>query len=112
VASSTAIALRAEAWEPLIKDDGAGILMAPLFLFNSDIELADSVAEENELLAEASDMVPACVAANRPRSQQVSTLRAPFIRRLVATNCSMPPAGDRWKRAFGDSDQVNREIAL
>jgi uncharacterized protein len=57
-----AVALRAEAWEPLIQDDGAGILMAPLFLLNGDLELADGVAEENELLAEASDIIPACVA--------------------------------------------------
>jgi hypothetical protein len=50
------------AWAPLIDDDGARILMAPLFLLNGDIELADSAAEENELLAEASDIIPACVA--------------------------------------------------
>jgi hypothetical protein len=50
------------AWAPLIDDDGARILMAPLFLLNGDIELADSAAEENELLTEASDIIPACVA--------------------------------------------------
>ena len=46
-----AVALRPMAWASLIDDDGARILMAPLFLLNSDIELADSAAEENELLA-------------------------------------------------------------
>jgi hypothetical protein len=36
--------------------------MAPLFLLNGDIEIADSAAGENELLAEASDMIPTCIA--------------------------------------------------
>jgi hypothetical protein len=30
--------------------------MAPLFLLNGDMEIADNAADENELLAEASDM--------------------------------------------------------
>jgi uncharacterized protein len=34
-----AVALRATAWEPLIESDGAGILMAPLFLLNGDMEI-------------------------------------------------------------------------
>jgi uncharacterized protein len=57
-----AVALRPKAWEPLIESDNAGILMAPLFLLNGDIEIADSAADENELLAEASDMIPTCIA--------------------------------------------------
>jgi uncharacterized protein len=64
-----AVALRPEAWIPLMEDDRAGILLAPLFLLNGDIEIADSTADENELLAEASDMIstyvemiPTCVA--------------------------------------------------
>ena len=44
-----------------MEDDRAGVLMAPLFLLNGDMEIAD-VADENELLAEASDMIPTCVA--------------------------------------------------
>ena len=36
------------AWEPLIGNDGAGILMAPLFLLNGDMEI-DDAADENEL---------------------------------------------------------------
>jgi uncharacterized protein len=57
-----AVALRPEAWEPLIEDEGAGILMAPLFLLNGDMKIADNAADENELFAEASDMIPTCVA--------------------------------------------------
>ena len=57
-----AVALRPKAWEPLIESDNAGILMAPLFLLNGDMEIADNAADENELLAEASDMIPTCIA--------------------------------------------------
>jgi uncharacterized protein len=57
-----AVALRPMAWKPLVENDSAGVLMAPLFLLNDDIKIADSVTDENELLAEASDMIPTCVA--------------------------------------------------
>jgi uncharacterized protein len=57
-----AVALRPQAWKPLMEDDRAGVLMAPLFLLNGDMEIADGTADENELLAEAADMVPACAA--------------------------------------------------
>jgi uncharacterized protein len=57
-----AVVLRTQAWRPLIEDDRAGILMAPLFLLNGDLELDDGAANENELLAEASDMIPTCIA--------------------------------------------------
>lgn len=57
-----AVALRSKAWEPLIENEGAGILMAPLFLLNGDMEIPDNAADENELLAEASDMIPICIA--------------------------------------------------
>jgi uncharacterized protein len=56
-----AVALRATAWEPVIESDGAGILMAPLFLLNGDLEI-DDVADEDELMAHASDMIPTCIA--------------------------------------------------
>ena len=35
--------------------------MAPLFLLNGDMEI-DDAADENELMAEASDMIPTCIA--------------------------------------------------
>ena len=57
-----AVALRTLAWRPLIEDDRAGILMAPLFLLNGDISFDDSPIDEHELLAEASDMLPTCIA--------------------------------------------------
>ena len=57
-----AVALRTQAWRPLIEDDRAGILLAPLFLLNGDMELDDGAADEDELLAEASDMIPTCIA--------------------------------------------------
>ena len=57
-----AVALRAQAWRPLIEDGRAGSLLAPLFLLNGVVELDDGTADENELLAEASDMIPTCIA--------------------------------------------------
>jgi uncharacterized protein len=74
-----AVALRPKAWGPLVEDDRAGILMAPLFLLNGDMEIGDDAADEHELLAEASDMIPTCVAGihefwksngTKPRSSQ------------------------------------------
>jgi uncharacterized protein len=56
-----AVALRPMAWKPLVESDGAGILMAPLFLLNGDMGI-DDAADENELLAQASDMIPTCIA--------------------------------------------------
>jgi uncharacterized protein len=56
-----AVALRPDAWVPLIESDNAGILMAPLFLLNGDLEI-DDANNENELLAHASDMIPTCIA--------------------------------------------------
>jgi uncharacterized protein len=55
-----AVALRPMAWKPLIENDGVGILMAPIFLLNGDMEI-DDAADENELMAEASDMIPTCI---------------------------------------------------
>jgi yecA family protein len=52
-----AVALRVDAWEPLVGHEGAGILMAPLFLLNGDMEI-DDAADEDALLAQASDMIP------------------------------------------------------
>jgi uncharacterized protein len=60
-----AVALRRKAWEPLIEHHRAGMLMVPLLLLNGDLEFndgPDGVADEDELLAEAPDMIPTCVA--------------------------------------------------
>jgi uncharacterized protein len=57
-----AVALRPQSWKPLMEDDRAGVLMAPLFLLNGDMEIVDSAADENELLADAANMIPTCVA--------------------------------------------------
>ena len=57
-----AVALRTQAWRLLIEDDRANILMAPLFLLNGDIKFDDSPNDENELLAEVSDMISTCIA--------------------------------------------------
>ena len=51
-----------QAWKPLIEDDRAGILLAPLFLLNGDIKLDDSPIDEHELLAESLDMIQTCIA--------------------------------------------------
>jgi hypothetical protein len=56
-----AVALRAQAWRPVFGDDRAGILLAPLFVLNGDLELEDGAADDDELLAEASDMIPTCI---------------------------------------------------
>ena len=37
-----AVALRPQAWKLLMEDERAGILMAPLFLLNGDMEIADT----------------------------------------------------------------------
>ena len=57
-----AVALRPQWWKPLVEDDRARILMAPLCLLNGDIGFDDSPTDEDDLLAEASDMIPTCVA--------------------------------------------------
>ena len=57
-----AVALRPQAWKPLIEDHRAGILMAPLFLLNGDMEITDDAADENDLLAEAAEMITTCIA--------------------------------------------------
>ena len=44
-----------------MEHDRAGILMALLFLLNGDMEI-DDAADENELMAQAPDMIPTCIA--------------------------------------------------
>jgi len=60
-----AVALRPQAWKPLMEDDSVGILLVPLFILNGDLEPdsgPDGVVDEDEVLAEAADMIPTCVA--------------------------------------------------
>jgi uncharacterized protein len=57
-----AVALRPKAWKTLMEDDRASVLMTPLFLLSGDMVSADDAAVENELLAEAADMIPTCAA--------------------------------------------------
>jgi len=60
-----AVALRSNAWEPLITDDRAGIMMLPILLLNGEAEIdagPDSANDEDEFLAEVPDIIPACVA--------------------------------------------------
>jgi uncharacterized protein len=57
-----AVALRPQSWRPLVEDDRTSILLAPLFLLNGDIEIAASAADEDEMLAEASNMITPCIA--------------------------------------------------
>jgi uncharacterized protein len=60
-----AVALRPEAWEPLIRHRQDRTMMMPLLLLNGDAELdagPDGFVHEGEFLAEVPDIIPACVA--------------------------------------------------
>jgi uncharacterized protein len=60
-----AVALRTEAWEPLINDQRAGIMMLPILLLNGDAELSvgpDEAVDRQQFIAEVPDIIPACVA--------------------------------------------------
>ena len=60
-----AVELRPLAWKPLMEDENVGILLVPLFILNGDLEPdsgPDGVVDEDEVLAEAADMIPTCVA--------------------------------------------------
>ena len=123
-----AVALRPQAWRPLIEDDRAGILLAPLFLLNGDMEIADSAADEDELLAEASDMIPTCIAGIHefwrklseatvwPRSKQVRRPQTPVTRRSVSTASMVDQVGTAIATADGadfESDPARyRRLAL
>ena len=75
------VALRPQGWVPLIDDDEVGSLISPLFVLNGDIEIDESETDENELLAEASDMIPICITGihefwrNRQRDHRPSPRR-------------------------------------
>ncbi len=57
-----AVALRPDAWTPLMEDEHAGTLMMPLLLLNGDFEFGDTVTDEDAFLAEVPDMIPICIA--------------------------------------------------
>jgi uncharacterized protein len=60
-----AVTLRPMAWKPLLDHERSGMLMVPFLLLNGDIKLGDgpdSVATEEEFLAEAPDIITACAA--------------------------------------------------
>jgi uncharacterized protein len=59
-----AVALRATAWEPLIRHRRSGVMMMPFLLLNNDAELSigsDGAVNEDRFLAEVPDIIPACV---------------------------------------------------
>ena len=59
-----AVALRQEAWQPLIEHDRTGILIVPLLLLNGDIAFnggPTGTLTEEEFLSESPDMIFACV---------------------------------------------------
>ena len=59
-----AVALRPEAWQPLIEHDRSGIMIVPLLLLNGDIAFNGGPAgtlTEEEFLSKAPDMIFACV---------------------------------------------------
>jgi uncharacterized protein len=72
-----AVALRPDAWTPLMEDDDAGMLMVPLLLLNGDLEFDDSSDDEDVFLVEAPDIIPTCIAGinefwrNRSRGPKV-----------------------------------------
>jgi uncharacterized protein len=60
-----AVALRPEAWEPLIQDHLGGLMMMPFLRLTGDDELdagPDGAVHEDEFMAEAADIIRACIA--------------------------------------------------
>lgn len=59
-----ALALRPEAWEPLINDPEAHVALVPLLLCGRDVDVAEEIEEwfdEETFVAELPDMLPVCV---------------------------------------------------
>jgi hypothetical protein len=59
------VALRLKAWEPLINDSQAGIMMIPIFLLGGDAEFRvepDEAADREQFMLEVPDIIPECVA--------------------------------------------------
>jgi uncharacterized protein len=60
-----AVALRPESWKPLIEHHRGGMMMMPLLLLTGDAELEpgpDGAVREDEFMAEAPGIIPACIA--------------------------------------------------
>jgi uncharacterized protein len=60
-----AVALRPKAWEPLIRHHRGRIMMMPFLVLNGDAEPdvgPDGAVHEDEFLAEAAHIIPACIA--------------------------------------------------
>jgi uncharacterized protein len=75
-----AVALRSNAWEPLITHDRAGIMMLPILLLNGEAELdagADGAIDEEAFLAEVPAVIPACVAGIHDFWKKKRTHRKP-----------------------------------
>ena len=92
------------AWKPLMEHDRAGILMAPLFLLNGDMAI-DDANDETELLAQASDMIPTCIASIHEflagiseviawtRPEQVRRSQTPVTRQSASTASMVDQVG-------------------
>jgi uncharacterized protein len=60
-----AVALRPQAWEPLIRNRRGRMMMMPMLLLNGDAELhtgSGDAVDEERFLAEVPDIIPACIA--------------------------------------------------
>jgi uncharacterized protein len=79
-----AVALRTQAWRPLIEDDRAGILIMPILLLSGDAQLdtgTDSAVDKEAFLAEVPDIIPACVAGIHEFWKNNEAHRKPLSRR-------------------------------
>jgi uncharacterized protein len=59
-----AVSLRPRAWEPMMNDQRARVMMLPLLLLNGDAAIQvgpNEKADEDAFLAEAPDVIPACI---------------------------------------------------
>ena len=75
-----AVALRLKAWEPLITDDRAGIMMLPILLLTGEAEFdaaPDGGLDEEAFLAEVPAIIPACVAGIHDFWKRKRTHRKP-----------------------------------
>ena len=57
-----------QAWEPLINDSQAGVMMIPIFLLSGDAELhvrPDEAADREQFMMEVPDIIPECVGGIR-----------------------------------------------
>jgi hypothetical protein len=97
------MALRLMALKPLMEHDRAGILMAPLFLLSGDMKI-DNVAGENEFMAQASDMIPTCIAVSTSFGETIGS-------RHPAEVGAGQEAANASDTTAGMMDQIGRAIA-